>query len=154
MTRDVEATDRAAIYALAGEMPDGSFIVKIGMTSHPYDRYSSLITGMPFPSAMRWSWVGMRSVVYVVETKIHQLFADRNTAREWFHFQRDEKEVLWDGMTAAIFACTEALPDWNGITEEQVMAWQVSRRQPRPRGEKSFREFDFRNRLARHEKVF
>lgn len=157
MARDIENTDRAAIYAIAAQLPDRSFVVKIGMTGHPYDRYSALITGIPFPSAMRWSWVGMRSVVYVVETKIHQMFAERNTAREWFHFQAEEKQVLWDGMTAAVYACTEELPEWCGITEEQVTAWAIKRaKPPPPRVKKRWREYDEERhlRLKRHERIF
>lgn len=150
-----QKTDPAAIYAIAAGMPDNSFVVKIGMTGCPHERYADLITGIPFPSAMKWSWVGMRSVAHIVEAKIHQLFADRNTAREWFHFQHGEKRLLLDGISAAFFACTDQLPDWQTITEEQITAFMQSKGKTKPqRQPRQRREFDFTRRAALHERIW
>lgn len=149
-----ERTDAAAIYAIAAELPDRSFVVKIGMTGFPYERYADLITAIPFPSAMKWSWVGMRAVAHVVEKTIHRQFDERNTAREWFHFQHAERKLLWEGIAAAVFACTDRLPDWQTITEEQVNAYCQAKAKPKGKAKKGFRPVDFSNRLARHERIF
>lgn len=148
-----EPTDAAAVYALAAQLPDGSFVVKIGMTSIPYGRFATLITGVPFPCAMKWAWAGSRSTAHVLESNMHRLFAHRNTAREWFHFRNDERQELWDGLSAGFFALLERLPDWKTITEEQVAAFIALRVKPARSGKKETRPFDASRRTTLHEKI-
>lgn len=64
---------------------------KIGMTSSPRRRISSLRSGLPEePISMEFYWVGDVSL----EFNLHEMFPTRRMNGEWFEFDEDEVERI------------------------------------------------------------
>lgn len=65
------AADLFAIYLIIADIGDGSFVVKIGRSGIPYQRYAALLPEIAFPSIMRFSWVGSSSTICTSYTSVN-----------------------------------------------------------------------------------
>ena len=110
------------IYAIVCESSEQDFVVKIGVTSTPYERYQQLLCGIPFESVMLHAVVGYKNRAYGLETQLHRLFADRHMRGEWFRFKLEDKEAFHETMRKAYLALTKGPLRWSQITPEQVAA--------------------------------
>lgn len=110
------------IYAIVCESSEQDFVVKIGVTSTPYERYMQLLCGIPFQSVMLHAMVGLKRRAYGLETQLHRLFSDRHMRGEWFKFGLQDKESFHETMKKAYLALTKEPLKWETITPEQVAA--------------------------------
>lgn len=108
------------IYIIACECGEREFVVKIGVSSTPFERYAQLLPGIPFESIMMYSLVGWKKKTYKLESTLHKLFADHHTRGEWFKFSISDKEEFHKTLKAAYFAATKQELTWERILPEQV----------------------------------
>src|SRR4051794_15509958 len=94
---DNDISDLYAIYAIVAEQGDGVFVVKIGFTGMVYERYATLLSGIPFKSVMLWAWCSYKPETQRLERQLHKHFAEYNTRGEWFQFKQEEKDIFHKG---------------------------------------------------------
>lgn len=117
------------IYAIVCETSEKEFVVKIGVTSTPYERYQTLLVGIPHKSVMLHALVGTKKKTYGLEAKLHQIFKERNMRGEWFRFSLEDKEQFHRIMKIEYLAATKKQLAWERIYPEQVSAYAEAVRQ-------------------------
>lgn len=108
------------IYIIACESSEQEFVVKIGVSSTPYERYGQLLPGIPFDSIMKYALVGFKSKTYKLESTLHKIFAGHHTRGEWFKFSMADKEEFHKTLMAAYTAVTKLPIQWKRILPEEV----------------------------------
>ena len=111
------------IYAIVAECSSNEFVVKIGVSSVPLERYASLSPGIPFHSIMIYAPVISKSKAFILENKLHKNFSDRNTVGEWFMFDINDKKVFHDEFKAIYAGITRRKLEWLTITRDDVKAY-------------------------------
>lgn len=109
------------IYAIVCEMDEGEFVVKVGVSGDPYQRYWALLPGIPFKSVMLHASVGRRGSAYRAERDLHKLFAPLRTRGEWFRFPLSEKQVFHDACRQVYHNRAAKQLEWAKITEEEMV---------------------------------
>jgi hypothetical protein len=114
--------NRWRVYALICDMGGDEFVVKIGVSKKPYQRYANLYTGLPFHSVMLHAYVGSRKKAFKLEKSLHQQFADRQTRGEWFKFKLSEKTIFHENFMTIY---TQAIG--KTLTWEKIFADNLSK---------------------------
>jgi len=133
-TRFLDKSGRAramagtALYVIPCEMPKGEFVVKIGISEIPYQRFVTLLPGIPFPCVMRFTWIGGSALARRTEAELHSTFKSRNSAREWFLFGAHESDILWTTIRTQLVALRAPPPDWKTITTKQAYQFATQTR--------------------------
>lgn len=138
-------SDACAVYLLVADQGDGVSVVKIGSSTSVYQRYSGLLTGVPFPSRLEWFWAGNVRTARRMERRLHVLFAEQRTTREWFRFAAGFDFVR--GAELEYIGLMGKPPAWKSISEGEAAAWLTQTRPKKPyspmRGKKVARKPDF-----------
>lgn len=116
----IPSVRRTGIYLLVQDLQCGIFSVKIGMSCNPYQRYLTMLPAIAFPSVMKWAMVGRKKKACKLERSLHKRFKERNSAREWFVFSSDDKNLLWETVAQEFISSAGRPPDWWVITEENI----------------------------------
>lgn len=108
------------IYAVVCESGSDNFVVKIGVSSEPFNRYGQLLTAIPFKSVMLYAPVGARKRAYTLERILHRGFSSRNTKGEWFLFKLDEKQIFHDSFKEIYKRSVGKELAWEKITQDRL----------------------------------
>lgn len=98
--------------------------VKLGISTIPFSRANTLITGCPFQlDTLLFDRVGDRSRAAQLEAACKRIFADRRTRGEWYKFAITEpadKDAFHKGLRAAFFSVIGRGPVWRSASRRQV----------------------------------
>jgi len=119
-TSAAQEVTRGAVYCLIAKIDDKQRVVKIGRSEFIYQRYAELLCGVPFPSYLLFAWVGSLRDSIRLENRLHRRFNDRNTAREWFLFDVEELETMFDEIAREMLDQCGRCPEWREVMEDDV----------------------------------
>lgn len=102
-------------------------LVKIGISTKPFERLFSIHSGAPFPVEVAlWTEVGSTSVTRRLEAEVKRALADRNTRGEWFRFDLTsvaDKRAFHDTLNEAYLRHTGKVLQWQKTSGEQIRAY-------------------------------
>lgn len=118
--------DMYFIYAFFFENGDHVHI-KIGQSTKPYIRLSSIVQGSPFPVTQAvYAHCGSKAIASSFEKGIKSALADRRTRGEWYVFQRSEASEFRIVMAHTFARCTGRQLKWVKIDMEKFGKDQLS----------------------------
>jgi hypothetical protein len=116
------------IYALVCEISADEFLVKLGCSQDPAERYAQLLTGIGLPSLMMFAHVRSQRRMYKLEAAYHREFEAHNSRREWFRFHVSEKPKFHEA-TKRLYQEVQGEPlVWSFIKETDVSPLRMRKR--------------------------
>lgn len=113
------------IYAAFTAAPDGSGLVKIGVSKRPMKRMGAIRHGCPFPLKVAlFAKVGHKRFAFGVEASIHNALKARRTRGEWFRFDYaspDDKAVFHHATKGAYLEWVKKPLAWSRVPESVLM---------------------------------
>lgn len=110
--------------AMFVDLPSHAY-AKLGISTVPYSRAMTLLTGCPFTfEVILFDRVGSRSAAASLEVACARLLADRSTRGEWYRFtfqEPGEKQRFHGALNTAFLDVVGRPPKWNKASRAQML---------------------------------
>lgn len=118
------------LYTAYAPLDSETVLVKVGISSIPYQRLASIYCNCPFPiSYAAFTAVGSKRDALAAERAILQSFAEHKTRGEWLKLGCDEAtKKRFAAVTATtVTAITKKPVEWRRVKPEQIKAFMTAK---------------------------
>lgn len=118
------------VYQAMAPLSDHETLIKIGISSAPYSRFTQLYSTCPFEIKLAaYAPVGTRSLAGKIERSILSELSDYGLRGEWLRVQNDDesKRQIAKQVREKIQEKTSRPVKWTCVTGDQIRAFMASR---------------------------
>lgn len=120
-----DEADTWFVYTAFADMDDQHVIVKVGISTKPFERLVAVHSNSPFGVDLAaFAVVGSKRRALACERRILEEFADHKTRGEWLKLPRDEmtRKRFAETARAVVRGQIGADFQWRRVTREQIVA--------------------------------